>query len=107
MAGWERVIGQVAAIGATTVQFIGGEPTLHPGLSRLVRRARDAGLEVEVFSNLVRVTPQLWETLLPTSAPIVCVPWDVAAAHAMPVSYAGTAGAAWRQSLPTDRCGRA
>ncbi|HEY3514514.1 MAG TPA: hypothetical protein VGL36_35370 [Kribbella sp.] len=42
------------------VQFIGGEPTLHPASPELLRRALAAGLEVEVFSNLVHVTPALW-----------------------------------------------
>jgi len=39
MADWARVIDQVTALGATMVQFIGGEPTLHRGLPDLVRRA--------------------------------------------------------------------
>jgi sulfatase maturation enzyme AslB (radical SAM superfamily) len=43
------------------VQFIGGEPTLHPDLPALIRRALDRGLEVEVFSNLVRIRSSLWE----------------------------------------------
>jgi len=43
------------------VQFIGGEPTLHPALPRLIGHALAGGLEVEVFSNLVHVPPELWE----------------------------------------------
>lgn len=42
------------------VQFIGGEPTLHRSLSAFVDHALAGGLEVEVFSNLVHVSPQLW-----------------------------------------------
>jgi MoaA/NifB/PqqE/SkfB family radical SAM enzyme len=60
---WEDVIEQAAALGARRVVFIGGEPTLHPGLSRLVRSALSCGLETEIFSNLVRVTPALWGLL--------------------------------------------
>lgn len=58
---WEHVIDQAAAIGVSMVQFIGGEPTLSPALPRLVRYALSAGLKVWVYSNLVRVTPELWE----------------------------------------------
>jgi MoaA/NifB/PqqE/SkfB family radical SAM enzyme len=58
---WEHVIDQAAAIGVSMVQFIGGEPTLHPSLPRLTRRALAAGLKVWVYSNLVHVTPELWE----------------------------------------------
>jgi uncharacterized radical SAM superfamily Fe-S cluster-containing enzyme len=57
---WERLIDDAAAMGVRTVQFIGGEPTLYPELPRLVRHAVAAGLGVEVFSNLVRVTPAQW-----------------------------------------------
>lgn len=61
-ADWRRVIDEAAGVGVGMVQFIGGEPTLHPDLLALVDHALAAGIEVEVFSNLVRVTPELWET---------------------------------------------
>lgn len=61
-ADWWDVIDQAAAVGVSTVQFIGGEPTMHPDLPALVLHALGAGLDVEVFSNLVHVTPQLWDT---------------------------------------------
>jgi len=60
---WVRVIGQAAALGVRTVQFIGGEPALAPALPRLVRHALDAGLKVQVYTNLVHVTPGLWKLL--------------------------------------------
>jgi MoaA/NifB/PqqE/SkfB family radical SAM enzyme len=59
---WRRVIDQAAALGVRLVQFIGGEPTMHPELPCLVDHALGRGVEVEVFSNLVHVTPQLWDT---------------------------------------------
>jgi MoaA/NifB/PqqE/SkfB family radical SAM enzyme len=59
---WFRVIDDVAELGARSVQFIGGEPTLHPDLPEFVDRALGAGLSVEVFSNLVHVGPRLWDT---------------------------------------------
>lgn len=58
---WFRVIDQAAAIGTNLVQFIGGEPTLYKGLPDLIARALDAKVKVEVYSNLVHVTPPLWE----------------------------------------------
>lgn len=60
-ADWQRVINDVADAGAGLVQFIGGEPTLHPDLSDLIDHALGRGLEVEVFSNLVHVPASLWE----------------------------------------------
>ena len=42
------------------VQFIGGEPTLHPALPKLIDHALTRGLAVEVFTNLVHVTEALW-----------------------------------------------
>src|SRR5690606_35962982 len=58
---WLRVLDQAAALGVEMVQFIGGEPTLHPDLPRLVEHAPHHGLAVEVFTNLVHVTAELWE----------------------------------------------
>lgn len=58
---WERVLAEAAELGTRMVCFIGGEPVMHPDLPRLVRHAVDLGMEVEVFSNLVSVTPALWD----------------------------------------------
>jgi MoaA/NifB/PqqE/SkfB family radical SAM enzyme len=58
---WYRVIDEAAALGVQMVQFIGGEPTMHPDLPCLIDHALACGLEVEVFSNLVHVRPELWE----------------------------------------------
>ncbi|MBI1759689.1 MAG: radical SAM protein [Actinobacteria bacterium] len=58
---WRRVVDQAAGMGVGMVQFIGGEPTLHPDLAALVDHALVLGLRVEVFTNLTHVTPALWE----------------------------------------------
>lgn len=60
-ADWLGVIDQAAAMGVRMVQFIGGEPSLHPDLPLLVDHALGHTLRVEVFTNLVHVTPQLWD----------------------------------------------
>lgn len=57
---WKRVIDESAASGVATIQFIGGEPTLNPALSNLVRHALSHGIKVEVFSNLEHIKPELW-----------------------------------------------
>lgn len=60
---WRSVIGQAADLGVTEVQFIGGEPTLHPDFPALLDCAIGCGLKVQVFSNLVAVREPLWERL--------------------------------------------
>ncbi|MFI9554257.1 radical SAM/SPASM domain-containing protein [Nonomuraea endophytica] len=60
---WLITISQATQLGARMVQFIGGEPTLHPGLPTLIGHALREGLEVEVYSNLVAIRPALWEIL--------------------------------------------
>jgi MoaA/NifB/PqqE/SkfB family radical SAM enzyme len=71
-AEWRRVIDEVVSLGAGMVQFIGGEPTLHPDLGVLVDHALAAGVEVEVFTNLVHVTPALWEVFSRPGVRLAC-----------------------------------
>lgn len=63
LADWEKVIDQAAALGVRTIQLIGGEPTIAPYFTRVVRYALGVGLNVNVYSNLVRVTPALFDLL--------------------------------------------
>jgi len=58
---WEAAIESAVGLGTSMVQFIGGEPTLHPALPGLIDHALRSGLEVEIFSNLVHVSAPLWE----------------------------------------------
>jgi MoaA/NifB/PqqE/SkfB family radical SAM enzyme len=58
---WEHAITQAAALGARHIVFIGGEPSLSPALPRLTRHALTAGLHAEIYTNLVHITPALWE----------------------------------------------
>ena len=62
-ADWRRVIDQAAELGVGMVQFIGGEPTLHPDLPELIELALALDVKVEVYSNLVHVSERMWETL--------------------------------------------
>jgi len=59
---WLTVIDDVATLGIPAVQLIGGEPTLSPYLPQYIDHALDAGLRVEVYSNLVHVRPSLWHS---------------------------------------------
>ncbi|WP_406331875.1 radical SAM protein [Streptomyces sp. NBC_00203] len=58
---WFSVLDQAGACGVREIQFIGGEPTLHPDFPALVDRALNNGLNVEVYSNLVHVSAECWE----------------------------------------------
>ncbi|MCC3653921.1 radical SAM protein [Streptomyces sp. S07_1.15] len=60
---WRSVLRQAVGMGVPHVQFIGGEPTLHPDFPELLDYALAQGLRVEVFSNLVAVRQSLWERL--------------------------------------------
>ncbi len=57
---WINVLDQAAACGVCNVQFIGGEPTMHPEFADLVDHALTIGLNVEVYSNLVHVSKECW-----------------------------------------------
>ena len=53
---WLCVLDQAAELGCRRVQFIGGEPTLHPRLPELVEHAGQRGFhEIEVFTNATRL----------------------------------------------------
>ena len=94
MPDWERVIGEARDLGVEAVQFIGGEPTLHPGLPRLIRYALECGLRVDVYSNLVHVTLELWE-LFQLPGVSLGTSWY----SADPITHAkitGTVGSFWR-----------
>ncbi|UUV36492.1 radical SAM protein [Amycolatopsis roodepoortensis] len=60
-ADWRRVLDEAVAMDVEVVQFIGGEPTLHAGLADFVTYALASELLVEVYTNLVHVTDELWD----------------------------------------------
>lgn len=60
-ADWFRVIEEASALPTRDVQLIGGEPTLHPDLPAMVHHALELGIGVEVYTNMVRVTSDLWD----------------------------------------------
>jgi MoaA/NifB/PqqE/SkfB family radical SAM enzyme len=57
---WTRVIDEAAELGCRSVQFIGGEPTMHPRLDDLVDHANHRCFEfIEVFTNATRLGKEL------------------------------------------------
>lgn len=57
---WMGLIDQAAADGISMIQFIGGEPTMAPRFPEIMSHALRRGLDVEVYSNLVHVTEEMW-----------------------------------------------
>ncbi|RLV08463.1 radical SAM protein [Streptomyces griseocarneus] len=58
---WISSLDQAAVHDVKYVQFIGGEPTMHPDFAELVDHALNIGMSTEVYSNLVHVSPKHWE----------------------------------------------
>jgi MoaA/NifB/PqqE/SkfB family radical SAM enzyme len=57
---WSRVLDQAQDLGCRSVQFIGGEPTMHPRLADLVDHANHRGFEfIEVYTNATRLDKEL------------------------------------------------
>jgi pyruvate-formate lyase-activating enzyme len=50
-----RRIREIRRLGCRTVSLTGGEPTLHPELLSIVRRARAAGTRLDLISNGLRI----------------------------------------------------
>lgn len=57
---WLTILQDAAGIGCRQVQFIGGEPTLHPDLSRMISfaSAQDYGF-IEVYTNAIHIDDQM------------------------------------------------
>src|SRR5258708_17312821 len=61
---WLRVIDEAAELGCNAIQFIGGEPTLHPHLLDFIAYTKGRGIDfVEVYTNATRITPEVVESV--------------------------------------------
>ncbi len=57
---WKDILAEGALLRAKRVQFVGGEPTLYPGLMELIEYARSCRYkEIEVFTNATRLEDSL------------------------------------------------
>jgi MoaA/NifB/PqqE/SkfB family radical SAM enzyme len=65
---WMNVVDDAQRLGAFMVQFIGGEPTMHPQFPEILRHTIETGIKVEVYTNLVHVTAEIWELLTEPNA---------------------------------------
>jgi MoaA/NifB/PqqE/SkfB family radical SAM enzyme len=62
-ADWCRVISEARAAGCRRLQFIGGEPTIHPDLVALIEHAKSVGFRrCEVFTNATILRDDLVRT---------------------------------------------
>ena len=60
---WIGILNQAADLGCRRVQFVGGEPTIHPGLAELIEHAHFRRYStIEVFTNGTAFTAKLKET---------------------------------------------
>jgi MoaA/NifB/PqqE/SkfB family radical SAM enzyme len=60
---YRSLIKQASDLGCKEIQFIGGEPTLHPHLSDFIKYASECGYEfIEVFTNLYNLPDNLLNT---------------------------------------------
>jgi MoaA/NifB/PqqE/SkfB family radical SAM enzyme len=58
---WMNLADQAANDRINMIQFIGGEPTMHPRFVPIMTHALNAGLDVEVYSNMVHITDEMVE----------------------------------------------
>lgn len=63
LGDWITVLEEAFDLGCRKVQFIGGEPTIHPDLPELIERSSVLGYEcIEVFTNGMAFSDQLRNT---------------------------------------------
>ncbi len=66
---WRAVLRRLSEIGCRRIQFIGGEPTLYPGLADLLLCAGALGYEeIEIFTNGIRLKPEVFDAVRKTRA---------------------------------------
>lgn len=62
---WFSIIDELVYSNCSSVQFIGGEPTLNPNLIELIRYSYKCKIKnIQLFSNLSNLTPELLTVLL-------------------------------------------
>lgn len=61
---WCAVMDEARQLNCESLQFIGGEPTLHPHFLSLMAQAKEKGFrQVEVYTNATRLTPAMCQAL--------------------------------------------
>ena len=60
---WKSVLEESYTLGCKKMQFIGGEPTIHPDLGQMIGDARNIGYNfMEVYTNGLSIGDKLFET---------------------------------------------
>jgi MoaA/NifB/PqqE/SkfB family radical SAM enzyme len=95
---WMNVTDDARALGASMVQFIGGEPTMHPQFSQILGHAIGTGIAVEVYTNLVHVTEEVWELLTAPNASLAFSYYSRDAAQHNAVTMRGSHAATRRNA---------
>ncbi len=70
---WKRTLSEAATLGCRSVQFLGGEATLHPRLERLMEHAVDEGYEyLELYTNATSLTAERLARLVKYNVLLAC-----------------------------------
>ena len=59
LADWQALLDLINVAGVRRVNFSGGEPTLHPELTGMLRHARSVGLQTSIISNGTRLNAEM------------------------------------------------
>jgi len=69
---WICVLDHLHEHGCATIQFIGGEPTIHPHFCELVEYAAQLSFQIEVYSNLTGITSRMWSLFVEHDVHLAC-----------------------------------
>jgi pyruvate-formate lyase-activating enzyme len=62
---WLQIMAESSDLGCRHVQFIGGEPTLHPDLSQMISYAAGRGYSfIEIFTNATQIDDELMQAFV-------------------------------------------
>ena len=78
---FENIVEQGRPLGLHTVKLTGGEPFLHPQISRILKVIKDADLRLVVETNGVLLTPELAKAVAACRNPHISVSLDGAEAE--------------------------
>lgn len=68
---WKDLIQRLASLGGNALQFIGGEPLIHPHFSELLSYAHQAGFErIDIFTNAYLLTEETADLIAETGASV-------------------------------------
>ncbi len=68
---WKFVIEKVSKLGGNAIQFIGGEPLIHPHFGELLEHASAVGIErIDIFTNAYFITEELADKIAKAGASV-------------------------------------